>query len=359
MAENAIRFGVVGLGMGGHHCLAIEKTRGAVLTAVCDKDPERLAHTSQKFGVRGYAAYSAMLNDPEIDVISIVTESGNHAEMGIAAAKAGKHIVVEKPVDITPARINRLEEVVRRTGVKCGCIFQSRMNPCIQAIKKAMVKGKMGRLIGLHGSLPWYRSMAYFSGPFGPWRGTWAMDGGGSMMNQGIHTVDLLIYLGGPVERVCGFYDVFDHAIEAEDQTVACLQFSNGALGTITTTTCARPEGAQIIYGYGSKGSFRKEGDSLTLFEMGGAREREQMLEQFGGKKTSDAAGADPMAVGADGHCLIMEDMVQAIRKDREPAIPLAQARHAVEVVCAIYQAAKQGKTVAVKNIRGFRSYAG
>ena len=353
MAAGKIRFGVVGLGMGGHHCLAIQEARGAELVAICDKHRERLQSRVEEFGVKGYSDYGAMLKDPEIDVVSIVTESGNHVSMAIAAARAGKHLVVEKPIDITPRRIDRLETILSATGVTCGCIFQSRMSPCNLALKKALDAGKMGRMIGLHGSLPWYRGQDYFSGPFGPWRGTWQLDGGGSMMNQGIHTVDLLLYFGGPVKKVCGFYDVFDHDIEAEDHTVGCLQYASGALGTVFTTTCARPEGAQQIYGFGTKGSFRKEGESLALYEMGSARERASMLERFGNQRPDDAAAKDPMAVATYGHRVIMEDMVKAIRTGREPVIPLSQARHAVEVVHAIYQAARTGKTIAVRGAGG------
>ncbi len=355
MAGKAIRFGVVGLGMGEHHCVAINNARGATLAAVCDKHTGRLAERVKKFGVTGYDNYDDLLRDPDIDVISIVTESGVHADMGIAAAKAGKHIVMEKPVDIAPTRINKLEKAVAAAGVKCGCIFQSRMNPLNIALKKAIEKGKMGRVIGIHGALPWFRGQEYFSGPFGPWRGTWAMDGGGSMMNQGIHTIDLLTFLAGPVKRVCGFYDVFDHDIEAEDHAVACLQFANGALGTVFTTTCARPGGPQAIYGFGSKGSFRKEGDVLVHFEMGGKTERTRMMEKFGGKQVDGGASKDAMAVAADGHTLIMEDMVRAIRQNREPAIPLSQARHAVEIVCAVYKAAGTGRTIEIARVAGAR----
>jgi len=355
MAKKAIRFGVVGLGMGEHHCTAVRNARGAELAAVCDKHPGRLAACVKAFDVKGYAYYNDLLRDPDINVVNIVTESGAHAELGIAAAKAGKHIIVEKPIDITPARINKLEKAVAAAGVKCGCIFQSRMHPCNIALKKAIEKGGMGKVIGLHGTPPWFRGVDYFTGDFGPWRGTWAMDGGGSMMNQGIHTIDLLIYLGGRVKQVCGFYDVFDHDIEAEDHAAACIQFESGALGTVFTTTCAQPDGKQTIFGFGSKGSFRKEGEALVSYEMGGKAERRRMMGRFGGNANGKGAGKDPMALVVQGHTLIMEDMVKAIRQDREPVIPLAQARHAVEVVCAVYKAAQTGRTIEVARISGAR----
>ena len=358
MGQKAIRFGVVGLGMGRHHCVAINNARGAELAAICDKHPGRLAEREKEFKVKAYQDYAAMLKDPDIDVVSIVTESSTHADLGIAAVKAGKHILVEKPVDITPARINKLERAVAAAGVKCGCIFQARMEPCSIALKKAIEKGKMGRMIGMHGTLPWYRGDDYFLGPFGPWRGTWTIDGGGSMMNQGIHTIDQLIFLGGPVKRVCGFYDVFNHNIEAEDLAVACLQYENGALGTVFTTTCANPGGPQTVYGFGTKGSFRKAGALLTSYEMGGKAERKRVMEKFGDTDTNPDASKDAMAVALDGHTMLMEDMARAIKQDREPIISLAQARHAVEVVCAVYKAANTGRTIEVARMPGARATA-
>lgn len=345
-------FGVVGLGMGGHHCKAIRNAKGARLVAVCDIDEGRLEKRMKEFNCKGYLSYAAMLKDNEIDVVNIATESGKHAQMGIQAARAGKHIIVEKPVDITPARIAALEAAVKQTGVKCGCIFQSRMDNCNILIRKAIQKGHMGRLIGVHAHLPWFRSDQYYSGKFGLWRGTWKLDGGGSLMNQGIHTLDLAIFLAGPVKRVAGFYGVFNHKIEAEDQVVAVLEFVNGALGTLYTTTCSIPEGAQRIYMYGSKGSFSRHGGTLELYEMGPERDRKRMMELFSGKAKSDAASKDPMAVSADGHMLIVEDMVKAVRLNREPVIPISEARKSVDTACAIYKSARTGRMVEVASMR-------
>lgn len=345
MARKEVGFGVVGLGMGGHHCLAIDAAKGARLAAVCDTDPERLDTVVKRHGCRGHARYADLLKDPEVEVVSVVTESAYHAEMGIMAARAGKHLVMEKPVDITPARMDRLERAVAAAGVKCGCVFQSRMSPVNTALKQAVDRGKLGKLIGVHAGLPWFRAPEYFLGPHGPWRGTWAVDGGGSMMNQGIHTVDLMIFLAGPVAEVSGFYGVFDHDIEAEDHAVAALRFAGGALGTVYTTTCARPEGSQHLFLFGSGGSFRMEGPRLSAYDAGTARERAKMLERFGGA-AKDAAASDAMAVATDGHTLIMADMARAVREDREPCIPIRAARHAVEVVCAVYRAGRTGRTV-------------
>ncbi|HIJ64874.1 MAG TPA: Gfo/Idh/MocA family oxidoreductase [Candidatus Hydrogenedentes bacterium] len=347
-----LNFGVVGLGMGGHHCIAVKKAKGANLVAVCDLDEERLARATKTHGVRGYTKYAEMLKDKSIDCVNVVVESGKHAELGIAAARAGKHIIMEKPVDITPARIKKFQDAVRPTGVKVGCIFQSRFDNCNILLKRAIDKGKLGKLIGAHAHLPWFRADSYYAGPHGSWKGTWKLDGGGSLMNQGIHTVDLLQWLAGPVHSVCGFYGVFDHAIEAEDQTVGILKFENGAFGTLFSTTCCVPEGAQRVFFYGTKGSFSAHAGKLEFYEAGPPKERRRMMGLFGGARQADAAAADPMAVSADGHTLIIEDLVKAIRYDREPAITVESAKHAVEIACAIYRSAPIGKEVKISQVR-------
>lgn len=345
---SSLNFGVVGLGMGMHHCKALQTAKGAALVAVCDTDEARLNRAAKQFGCRGYARYADLLRDPSVDAVCVVTESGKHAKMAMQAARAGKHLIVEKPVDVRPAAVTELESVVKAAGVKCGCVFQYRMDNCNRMLKAAIEKGKMGNLIGVHAHLPWFRAQSYYDGPHGAWRGTWRWDGGGSLMNQGIHTLDLAIFLAGPVHSVAGFYGVYNHRIQAEDQVVAVLQFANGALGTLYTTTCAVPEGAQRVYIYGTRGSFSRHGDTLEFCEMGTPRERKRMMDLFGGKSGKDAASSDPMAVSADGHLLIIEDLVKAVQKDREPVIPLAAARHAVDVACAVYRSGKTGRVVKI-----------
>lgn len=346
-----LNFAVVGLGMGVHHIEAVRNAKGANLAIVCDHDEKRLVACMKKYDCKGTPRFSDILKDKSVDVVCIVTESGYHTTLGIQAAKAGKHLIMEKPVDVTPARIKKLEDVVRQTGVKCGCIFQSRMENCNILIKRAIDAGKMGKIIGAHAHLPWFRADSYYSGPHGPWRGTWKLDGGGAMMNQGIHTVDLIQWLAGRVESVCGFYGVHNHKIEAEDQTVAAFKFENGAIGTFYATTCCIPEGAQRVYMYGSKGSFSKHGEKLETYDLGSAKERKRMMGLFGGSKVSSAIGKDPMAVSADGHMLIIEDLVKAIRNDREPIIPISSAKHAVEIACAIYKSSRTGRTINVRDV--------
>lgn len=347
-----VRFAVVGLGMGMHHCKAIADAKGATLAAVCDTDHTRLNDAIAQYGCKGYTRWSDILIAPDIDCINICTESGKHAQFGIQAAKAGKHIIVEKPVDITPAAIKRLRDTVAKANVKAGCIFQSRLDPLNAQFKKAIDKGKLGNLIGVHAILPWWREQSYYEGLHGAWKGTWVLDGGGSLMNQGVHTIDLLQWLAGPVEGVCGFHGAFAHDIEAEDQTVAILRFQSGALGTLTTTTACNPGKEQRIFIYGSKGCFARHAAELEFFDAGTQAERDRMMAAFGKRTSNQGVSSDPMAVSADGHTLTVEDMVQAIRKDRAPLITIDDATHAVEIATAIFKSARTGKVVKVASVR-------
>jgi predicted dehydrogenase len=347
-----VNWAVLGLGIGNHHCQAVTMAKGARLVAVCDHDEERLEKARTRFDVRGYSHWQDLLKDDEVDVISICTESGTHATFAVDAARAGKHIVVEKPLDVTPARIKKIREAVRATGVKCTCMLQTRLDPCNFQIKKKIDAGKMGDIIGVHGSLPWFRPDSYYEGPHGEWKGTWKLDGGGSLINQGIHTIDLMQWFAGPVEEVSAYCGVFTHDIEAEDQTAAILKFDNGALGTLVTTTCANPGAAQRIHMYGSKGSLVKRGPAIERYDMGTKREQATMLERFAVKEKADAGSSDPMAIAAAGHLRIIQDMADAIRKGRDPFVTLEGATHSVEIICAIYKSAKTGKSIKVAKLR-------
>ena len=345
-----IGFAVIGLGMGMHHCKAIKDAPGAHLVAVCDLDEERLQPAAEEYDCKSYSDFDALLEDGEVEVVNIATPSGKHAEIGIPAAEAGKHIIVEKPADISTARIDELMAAGQRNKVKIAGVFQARFNPINKRIQQAIKEGRMGHLIGVHGHLPWYRLQSYFEGQHGTWKGTWEIDGGGSLMNQGIHTMDLLQWFGGPVEAVMGMFGVFGHEIEAEDQTVALLRFKSGALGTLYTTTCCYPGYDQRITLFGTEGSIIKEEGELISWKLqddSESQEEEELMRLYGSEKNSSGA-VDPMAVNFDGHTQIVGDMIESILQDRTPLVSLDGARHAVEIINAVYEAARSGKEVKV-----------
>jgi predicted dehydrogenase len=348
--EREIGFGVVGLGMGTHHAKAIQSAKGAKLIAVCDIDEGRLNRTVEEHKVKSYKSYDDMLKDDEIEVINVCVPSGMHVDMAIQAIEAGKNIIVEKPVDIKVEKIDKLIEVGNKAGVKMSGIFQSRTTPMNKRIKDAIDKGRLGKLIGAHAILPWYRAQSYYEGRHGSWKGTWDMDGGGSLMNQGVHTVDLIQWLVGRVRSVFGAFGVYAHKIEAEDKAAALLKFENGALGTLTTTTSAYPGLSQMVLIHGEEGTISWSEGHLVAWKIRGEKEKEEeadMLSLYGPReKRGETTASDPMAVGSSGHVGMVEDMVQAILEDREPEITIESAKHAVEIVNAIYESGRTGKEV-------------
>ena len=345
-----VGFAVVGLGMGRHHCKAIQTAPEARLVAICDIDAERLNPAAEEYGCKAYAGLEELLADDEVEVVNIATPSGMHSEMGIQVTEAGKHLIVEKPADIVAERIDALIAAGQKNRVKVGGIFQSRLDPLNIRIREAIQEGRLGKLIGVHGHLPWYRKQSYYDGLHGSWKGTWKMDGGGSLMNQGVHTVDLLQWLVGRVEGVMGMFGVFAHEIEAEDQTVALLRFENGAIGTLYTTTCCYPGYDQVVTLYGTEGSILKQEGLLRGWKLmdDTEGEEEKRLLDFYGEKEDASGSSDPMAVSFDGHTQIITDMIEAIKEDREPMIKLESARHAVEIINAIFESGRSGREVKV-----------
>ena len=353
MERREIRFGVVGLGMGKHHCMAINKAEGCQLVAICDTDPERLNPVAEQYKIKAYDSYAEMLGSDEIDAVSIATPSGMHVDMGLEAVAAGKHLIVEKPVDVDVAKINQLAKAVRDAGLKAAAIFQSRTEPLNKRLKAAIDQGRLGTMVGVHAVLPWFRKQTYYQGPHGSWKGTWAMDGGGSLMNQGVHTVDLLQWLGGRVKSVFGAFGVYAHEIEAEDKAVAVLKFENGALGTLTTTTAAYGGDTQIFVIHGDKGTVQKSGElrSWKFLDDQEGKEEKELMAVYGPKDKKPegpSTASDPMAVGSSGHQFEAEDLAKAIWEDRDPYITIESATHAVEIINAIYESGRIGKEVAI-----------
>jgi predicted dehydrogenase len=352
--SDELRFAVVGLGMGRTHCRDIRDAEGARLVAVCDRVPERIQRVlSQQPEVRGTESFDEILRDPDIDVVNICTPSGTHADMTVAALRAGKHVICEKPPDVTVEKVDAMIAAQRETGRKLQVIFQSRFEPLNRRIKQVIEEGRLGRLVGVHGAVHWYRAQSYFNCP-GMWKGTWAMDGGGSLSNQGVHTVDLIQWLCGPVTEVYGQFGVFAHEIETEDKTVAVLSFENGAIGTLTTTTAAYPGLETELMLHGSKGSIVVRDDLVHWRLQGESQEAEQeeerqMLAAYGPRGQRDATVAsDPFALASRGHKAEIEDLVRAVHEDREPAIPVATTRHTVAILNAIYESGRTHRPVPV-----------
>jgi len=352
MSDRPIRFAVVGLGMGVQHCRDLVDAQGCELVAVCDRSPERLEENRREFGVKGVESYEELLRDPDVDVVNVCTPSGTHAELSIQALRAGKHVVCEKPPDVTVEAVDRMIAAQRESGNQLMVVFQSRFEPLYQHLREALQAGRLGRLAGVHGSVNWWRSPEYYDSP-GKWKGTWKLDGGGSLANQGVHTLDILQWLAGPVVEVYGKFGVFAHDIESEDKTVAVLTFANGALGTLTTTTAAYPGLDRTLLFHGSKGSVVVEDDCLTRWRVQGEspeaekEEERQLLDRFGAKERRDTSVAsDPFAFATRGHLVHFEAMAEAVRNDTTPPNSIETTRHTIELLNAVYESGRTGKPV-------------
>lgn len=345
-----IGYAVLGLGIGMAHVAAVRESENADLVAVCDINEKRLAKVAALDGsVTLYRDFEELIADERVDVISICLPSGMHADFAVRAMEAGKHVLVEKPLDITYEKAMAIEEARLRTGKKVGVVFQNRYNFNIYPMREAIESGRLGKLVLGTFATKWFRDQSYYDGT-GGWRGTWDMDGGGSLINQAIHTVDLMCYLMGEVESVTSTMGIYNHSIDTEDLTATLVKFKNGATGTFVSTTCAYPGISTEIMVYGTEGSIESDADRLRTWKMKNPLddmdeddEEEMMLERYG-RGNRAASQNEPEKLY--GHRHVVEDMILAVRDDRDPEVLPAEGAKVVRLIQAIYESAKTGKTV-------------
>lgn len=343
----AIGFGIVGCGMiANFHARAIGDVPGAKLVACYDAVPAAAERLAASTGCKAYATLDAMLADTAVQVVAIGTPSGAHAEPAVAAARAGKHVIVEKPLEITLRRCDAIVEACRKAGVVLSTIFPSRFHDSSVAMKRAVEEGRFGRLTVGDAFVKWYRTQQYYDS--GAWRGTWELDGGGALMNQAIHSVDLLLWLMGPVAEVRAQTGLLAHQrIAVEDVAMATLRFASGAMGVIEASTAVYPGYLKRIEIHGSEGSAVMEEEDLVKWDFAKKKARDAEIQKKMAEKVSGGGGAaDPAAIGHHGHARQFRDVVRAIKKGGQPLIDGPEGRRSVEVILAIYKAAETGRAV-------------
>ena len=346
-----LRFGIVGYGVIGElHAKAIRSLPDAQLVAGADIVPEKIHKLAEQYSVAPYANAQEMYAKEQLDIVTICTPSGMHGEHAIEAMRAGCHVIVEKPMEITLTAIEKMLRVQQETGRKLAVISQHRFDNATQQIRKLVDEQAFGRLVLGNALIPWWRSQKYYDS--GAWRGTWELDGGGVLMNQSIHSIDLLQWLMGRVKSIYAYTDTLVHHMETEDVAVAVLRFANGALGTIAATTGAYPGTGTRIEIYGDKGSAVIDSDKLGYLHLA-SDDTEEVGPYGGGKSQSQASGtpgttgaADPAAIAIDTHALQIEDMIRAVRENGTPLLDGNAARHPVEIILGIYESARTGKEV-------------
>lgn len=344
--EKRIGFGIVGLGsVSGTHAKALRDQQDCYLVGGFHKNREKADQWASENHCRAFYSLQEMLADPEIDAVSITTPSGYHLDPALAAIRAGKHVLIEKPMEITEDRINLLIDNARAHHVLLCGIFQSRFQDAPLLLKKAVDEGRFGTITLADAQVKWYRSQDYYDS--GAWRGTWAVDGGGVLMNQGIHAIDLLLFLmGDPVEVSAHTATLAHERIEVEDTAVAILRFGNGALGIIEGTTSAYPGSQKRIEICGSKGQAILEEDSITKWEFAEERPEDEKIRSRFAVSTSSGGASDPGSISLIGHTREYADFAAAIRNGRKPFIPGEEALRSVRLIRAIYQSAKTGAAV-------------
>ncbi|MFN7927358.1 MAG: Gfo/Idh/MocA family oxidoreductase [Blastocatellia bacterium] len=332
-----IGFGIVGGGMIGKvHAEAINAIPGTNVAAVYGRNAVRVAELADKYQAQGYTDYEAFLAHPGLDIVNICSPSGLHLDHGEAAAAAGKHVLVEKPIEVNLARADALIAACEHAGVQLGVIFQSRFLPAVQKIKAALDAGKLGKLILGDAYVKWYRAPEYYQDS---WHGTLALDGGGALINQAIHTVDLLRWMMGPVATASAMKKALRYPqIQGEDTLVGNVEFQNGALGVIVATTSVKPGFKRRLELSGERGTIVLDGDEITVWEIEGETSAAESAEQL-----TDGS-SNPAAISTEGHRRQIADMLQAVRENRAPIVDGHEGRKSLEVVCALYQAAEEGR---------------
>lgn len=333
MTDRPVGFGLVGCGgIAGTHAAAIARVPGARVVAVMDPVGAAARALGERLGVPWFADLDRLLAAPEVDAVAIATPSGAHGDPALRAARAGKHVLVEKPLEVTVDKAEAVVAACRTAGVRLSVVSQYRFHDALQAMQAAAAAGRFGVPALGRASTPWYRGPSYFSDK--PWRGTWALDGGGSLMNQGIHGLDCLLAVMGRASRVMGFAARRVQAVETEDVTAGTIEFAGGALGQLETTTAAYPGFAAAIEVTGDQGT--------AAWELGAGR--------FALWEFSDRGAAPPVEdlPWEANHARQIADFAAAIREGREPRVTGVDGVHAVAVIAALYRSAKEGRAIRV-----------
>jgi len=332
---------IVGCGgmIAGVHAAALKEIPDARLVGAWSRSAEKTQRFSDQHQVRAYRSHEELLGDPEIQAVSICLPSGHHAEYGMRAASAGKHVIVEKPIDTTIAKARALIDTCKQSRVRLSVIFQSRFTPAAKKVRKALDQGLLGRLILGDAYIKWYRSPEYYKSS--AWRGTKAIDGGGALINQAIHTIDLLQWMMGGVSRLNGLVRTSTHAIESEDLGVATVEYVNGAVGVIEGSTAIHPGFKERIEIHGQKGSVSLEGGNITAWKVEGCNEADYIDAQ----KVSYGSTSSP-AITSVNHKAQFEEIIAAIQHGKDSLVNGEEGLKALQIVLGIYESSAKRQWV-------------
>ncbi len=334
-----MKVGILGGGnISDTHARAARAIPGVEIAAVYGANAAKAQRLVDLYGGTRYDDLEKFLDHRPLDIVAIGSPSGLHAEQAIAAIHRGLHVLSEKPLDVTTAKVDSVIAAAERGGVKVGVFFQDRLKPDIAAMKSIVVSGRLGNPIFASGRVRWYRPPDYYA--TSKWRGTWALDGGGALMNQAVHTVDVLQWLFGPVTQVAARTGTLLHRIDVEDSAAAVVEFESGALGVIEATTSSYPGYARRLDVSGSEGTLILEGDKLIATDLKGAAGQAAPVA----KEPPPENAASATVSDAVPHQRVFEDFIRSIRTGGTPACDAREARPSVAIIEAIYRSAKSGK---------------
>jgi predicted dehydrogenase len=329
--------GLLGAGnISDTHARAARAIPGVEIAAVYGANREKAARLAAQYGGVPFDDLDSFLAHRPMDIVAIGSPSGLHAEQAIAAIRRGLHVLVEKPLDVTLEKVDAVIDEASRSRVKVGVFFQDRLRPDVVAIKGLIDAGRLGRPVFASGRVKWYRPPEYYANS--RWRGTWTLDGGGAVMNQAIHTVDVLQWLFGPVARVCARTATRVHAIEVEDTAAAVIEFASGALGVFEAGTSIAPGYPRRVEVTGTEGTLILEGDRLLAADLRNAP------DVLTARPTDFESTASPIVSDSTAHQRVFEDFIRAIERDGTPACDAREGRASVAIVQAIYRSSREGR---------------
>lgn len=343
---NKVNFGIIGTGMIAQmHADAIKLAENSELVMVYDKVVEKAKAFAEKNGCCYAETFEEFLAS-DIDAVTIGTPSGLHGEVAVAAANAKKHVLCEKPLEVTIEKTDAIIDACEKNNVMLCSVFQFRYSKTVEIIKKAIDSGRLGNIVLISASVRWFRNVEYYLNA--NWRGTWALDGGGALMNQGIHTLDLLLYFNGKVKEVFAkSSNVLHKSIEVEDTVGALLTFENGSTGYIEASTACAPGFPRRIEISGTKGSIIMEDDKITRWQFAEELPEDEDIRRGGMEEEGLKGGSsDPAAITCEGHRRQITEFADAILGVAPMKMSGIEGRNAVETICSIYESARSGKPV-------------
>ena len=335
-------FGIIGAGLiADFHAKAIQNITNAKLIGICGTNTEKVKKLAGKYNCRIFNSYIEMIRSGEIDIVTIATPSGAHMEPAIEAARFGKHVICEKPLEISLDRIDRMIEAHEASGTKLGGIFNYRYNDTLKHLKSAVDKGRFGTITFAAIYVPWWRNEDYYKGS---WHGTMKLDGGGALINQSIHMIDILQHLMGPVDSLQAYTATLGHSIEAEDTAAAVLKFKNKALGVIYGTTASFPGQFRRIEITGTRGTVIQAENSFKVWQFADQTETDKEIVNKFNQIEGGGGVSDPGAIPYEPHARNIAAFIDSIETGNEFEINGHEARKAVEIVLAVYKSAGENR---------------